>query len=96
MSTPTWSPASPTTSAPWQACYRSTRLLGGRARFVLSSGGHIASMVNRSGIGKASFRTAARTPPDPTAWLDQSTTEPGSWWPDYLGWPEQRTYVLDH
>jgi polyhydroxyalkanoate synthase subunit PhaC len=75
---------------PWQACYRSTRLLGGRARFVLSSGGHIASMVNPSGNGKASFRTAARTPPDPATWLDRSTAEPGSWWPDYLGWLERR------
>src|SRR4029453_18040525 len=40
---------------PWQACYRSTQLLGGHTRFVLSSGGHIASMVNPPGNPKASF-----------------------------------------
>jgi polyhydroxyalkanoate synthase subunit PhaC len=74
---------------PWQACYRSTQLLGGRARFVLSSSGH-TSMVNPPGNRKASFRTAPANPPDPAGWLDQATTEPGSWWPDYVRWLEQR------
>ena len=31
---------------PWQSCYRSTQLLGGDVRFVLSTSGHIASMIN--------------------------------------------------
>ena len=31
---------------PWQSAYRSTQLLGGPVRFVLSTSGHIASMVN--------------------------------------------------
>jgi polyhydroxyalkanoate synthase subunit PhaC len=75
---------------PWQSCYRSTQLLGGRSRFVLSTSGHIASMVNPPGNEKASFRTAPSTPPDPAEWLDQATTEPGSWWPDYVRWLEER------
>jgi polyhydroxyalkanoate synthase len=75
---------------PWQSCYRSVRLLGGRSRFVLSTSGHIASMVNPPGNEKASFRTAADNPPDPADWLDQATTERGSWWPDYVRWLEQR------
>ena len=75
---------------PWQACYRSTRLLGGRSRFVLSNGGHIASMVNPPGNRKASFRTAPDDPPDAADWLGGSTTEGGSWWPDFVGWLERR------
>ena len=75
---------------PWQSCYRSTQLLGGRSRFVLSSSGHIASMVNPPGNGKASYRTAPDTPPDPADWLDGAVTERGSWWPDYVGWLERR------
>jgi polyhydroxyalkanoate synthase len=75
---------------PWQACYRSTRLLGGRSRFVLSTSGHIASMVNPPGNRKASFRTAPDNPPDPADWLAGSTTEGGSWWPDFVAWLEQR------
>ena len=75
---------------PWQSCYRSTQLLGGRSRFVLSTSGHIASMVNPPGNERANFRTAADTPPDPADWLGQATAERGSWWPDYVGWLEQR------
>ena len=75
---------------PWQACYRSTQLLGGPTRFVLSSGGHIASMVNPPGSRNASFRTAPDNPPDPADWLGRSTTEGGSWWPDFARWLEQR------
>jgi polyhydroxyalkanoate synthase len=75
---------------PWQSCYRSTQLLGGRSRFVLSTSGHIASMVNPPGNDKASFRTAAENPPDPADWLDRATSERGSWWPDYVAWLERR------
>jgi polyhydroxyalkanoate synthase len=76
---------------PWQSCYRSTQLLGGRSRFVLSTSGHIASMVNPPGNPKASFRTASDSPPDPADWLGKAATEPGSWWPDYERWLEERS-----
>jgi polyhydroxyalkanoate synthase subunit PhaC len=75
---------------PWEACYRSTQLVGGRSRFVLSSGGHIASMVNPPGNRKASFRTALDNPPAPADWLDGATTEAGSWWHDFVRWLDQR------
>jgi polyhydroxyalkanoate synthase len=75
---------------PWQSCYRSTQLLGGRSRFVLSTSGHIASMVNPPGNERASFRTAPSNPLDPAEWLDQATTERGSWWPDYVRWLDER------
>jgi polyhydroxyalkanoate synthase len=75
---------------PWQSCYRSTQLLGGRSRFVLSTSGHIASMVNPPGNQKASFRIAPENPPEPADWLGQATIEHGSWWPDYLDWLQRR------
>jgi polyhydroxyalkanoate synthase len=75
---------------PWESCYRSTQLLGGRSRFVLSTSGHIASLVNPPGNEKATFRTAPDTPADPAAWLDLASTERGSWWPDYVAWLEER------
>jgi polyhydroxyalkanoate synthase subunit PhaC len=74
---------------PWQSCYRSTQLLGGRSRFVLSTSGHIASMVNPPDNQRASFQTAPDNPPAPDAWLGRATTEPGSWWPDYASWLEE-------
>ena len=43
---------------PWEACYRTTQLLGGPVKFVLSTSGHIAAMVNPPTNPKAAFRTA--------------------------------------
>ena len=52
---------------PWQSCYQSTQLLGGRRRFVLSTSGHIAAMVNPPGNEKARYQLASspRTIPRP-------------------------------
>jgi polyhydroxyalkanoate synthase len=76
---------------PWQSCYRSTQLLGGRSRFVLSTSGHIASIVNPPGNERAAFQTASDAPPDPADWLGQASTERGSWWPDYVRWLQERS-----
>jgi polyhydroxyalkanoate synthase len=43
---------------PWESCYRTTQLLGGPVKFVLSTSGHIAAMVNPPTNPKAAFRTA--------------------------------------
>jgi polyhydroxyalkanoate synthase len=75
---------------PWQNCYRSTGMLGGDTRFVLSTSGHIAALVNPPTNPKASFQTNATNPADPAEW--QGTAEPhkGSWWPDYSAWLAER------
>src|ERR1700758_543710 len=75
---------------PWQSCYRSTQLLGGRQRFVLSTSGHIAAMVNPPGNEKARFQLAKDCPDDPQEWLRRAETVHGSWWPDYAGWLAER------
>jgi len=79
---------------PWQSCYRSTQLLGGTNRFVLSTNGHIAALVNPPTNPKSSYQTTADgqdNPPDPQAWLDLAKTEQGSWWPDYAAWLADRS-----
>jgi polyhydroxyalkanoate synthase len=75
---------------PWQSCYRSTQLLGGRKRFVLSSSGHVAAMVNPPGNDKARYQVAKECPEDPQEWLRRAETCHGSWWPDYAGWLAER------
>lgn len=75
---------------PWQSCYRSTQLLGGDSRFVLSTSGHIASMVNPPGNPKATFQVNEENPPDAEEWLRTATTVPGTWWPDYVEWLGER------
>jgi polyhydroxyalkanoate synthase len=76
---------------PWQACYRTTELLGGETRFVLSTSGHIASLVNPPGNPKSTFQVAESTPPDPEKWLAQAETVQGSWWPDFMTWLGERS-----
>ncbi|PRZ44122.1 polyhydroxyalkanoate synthase [Antricoccus suffuscus] len=76
--------------SPWQSCYRSTQLLGGSNRFVLSTSGHIASLVNPPTNQKARFRINDDNPPDAADWLAGATTEQGSWWPDYVAWLRER------
>jgi polyhydroxyalkanoate synthase subunit PhaC len=75
---------------PWQSCYRSTQMLGGSTRFVLSTSGHIAAMVNPPGNDKASYQLAKETPADPQEWLRKAETCSGSWWPDYTAWLAER------
>src|SRR3954469_2002736 len=76
---------------PWQACYRTTQLLGGESRFILSTSGHIASLVNPPGNPRSTFQAADSTPADPTAWLEQAETQQGSWWPDFMTWLGERS-----
>ena len=75
---------------PWQSCYQSTQLLGGHQRFVLSSSGHVAAMVNPPGNDKAGYQVAKECPGDPQEWLRRAETCRGSWWPDYAGWLGER------
>jgi polyhydroxyalkanoate synthase len=76
---------------PWQACYRTTQLLGGDSRFILSTSGHIASLVNPPGNPKSTFQVAGSTPADPTEWLNSAETVQGSWWPDFMTWLGERS-----
>jgi len=75
---------------PWQACYRTTQLLGGRTEFVLSTSGHIAAIINPPGNPKATFRTADDTAADPDDWLAAATLRPGTWWSHYTDWLAER------
>ncbi|MCE0768229.1 hypothetical protein LWC35_35850 [Pseudonocardia kujensis] len=77
--------------SPWQACYRSTQLFGGRMRFVLSTSGHIAAMVNPPTNPKASYQVSADLHAEPTAWQEATPSTQGSWWPDYLAWLSERS-----
>ncbi len=50
---------------PWQSCYNTTQLLGGVSRFMLSTSGHIAALVNPPDNPKATFQTGKDNPADP-------------------------------
>ena len=75
---------------PWPASYKATRLMGGEVRYVLSSGGHIAGIVNPPGP-KAWYEEAK--PPYPVGgaqWRAAAAHHGGSWWEDWTRWAGRR------
>ncbi len=80
---------------PWENAYRSTQLLGGEKRFVLSTSGHIQALVNPPAPdSRSSYRVAGEHPADPQDFLEQAAKLPGSWWPDYVQWLLERSGEL--
>jgi polyhydroxyalkanoate synthase len=78
--------------SPWQACYRSARLLGSKdLRFVLSSSGHIASLVNPPGNPRATYRVGGVDEAEPSAWVESAEQHTDSWWPDFVSWLASRS-----
>jgi polyhydroxyalkanoate synthase len=81
---------------PWHGSYKTVGLMGGKVRYVLSSGGHIAGIVNPPGPKAwheaAGDDTAAL--PDPEAWRRIGSKHNGSWWEDWTTWSESRAGAL--
>jgi polyhydroxyalkanoate synthase subunit PhaC len=77
--------------SPWESCYRSARLFGSEPRFVLSTSGHIAAMVNPPGNEKASYQLNDEAGDDPEAWLRGAAKQPGTWWDDWAAWLGERS-----
>ena len=79
---------------PWQACYRSTQLFGGKnVEFILSQEGHMQSILNPPGNPKAKYwkSTKNQTPPDVKDWMKGTEEVAGSWWPYWIEWLQKRS-----
>lgn len=76
---------------PWTSCYKSARLFGGQCEFVLSSSGHIQSILNPPGNPKARYMTNPEMPADPKAWQEDATKHADSWWLHWQKWLTTRS-----
>ena len=75
---------------PWASSYATTGLLhNASVRFVLSSAGHIAGIVNPPGPKRIHWINEALAP-SPDEWLGGATQHAGSWWEDWAGWIGRR------
>ena len=70
---------------PWKSSYSTIGLLACPIRFVLSSAGHIAGIVNPPGPRRKHW-TNDDLPLDPDDWRSAATEHPGSWWDDWAAW----------
>jgi len=71
---------------PWHSCFRSAHLFGGKIEFVLSSSGHIQSILNPPGNPKARFMTNDETTASPSDWQDNAVKHTDSWWLHWADW----------
>ena len=71
---------------PWQSAYESTRILGGKIRFVLGASGHIAGVINPVSKNKRSYWVNDDVKLDAENWLTASEEKKGSWWADWSNW----------
>jgi polyhydroxyalkanoate synthase subunit PhaC len=78
---------------PWHSSYKTGALLGGHVRYVLSSGGHIAGIVNPPGP-KAWYEAGDYSGADPETWRRAATKHQGSWWEDWTAWSDARAGAL--
>jgi polyhydroxyalkanoate synthase len=76
---------------PWTSCYATTQKLGGRCEFVLSSSGHVQSIVNPPGNAKAKFLVNPRPAKDHATWLEGAQERAGSWWEHWRTWLTERS-----
>jgi polyhydroxyalkanoate synthase subunit PhaC len=79
---------------PWKGVYRAAHAFGGRSEFVLSSSGHIQSLINPPGNPKAKFLVNPQTPAAADDWLAGATTRPDSWWGHWADWLAARSGKL--
>lgn len=78
--------------APWRSVYKFHVFADADVTFVLTSGGHNAGIVSEPGRKNRHFRVAEtkahQTYRDPSAWLENTPVQPGSWWPVFAAWLE--------
>jgi polyhydroxyalkanoate synthase len=79
---------------PWNSCFRSARLFGGKIEFVLSSSGHIQSILNPPGNPKARFMTNSEMATTPAVWQENAIKHTDSWWLHWASWLGERSGKL--
>jgi polyhydroxyalkanoate synthase len=76
---------------PWKGVYNAARTFGGDTRFVLSSSGHIQSLINPPGNPKAKFFVNSGLPANADAWLAGAQAQKDSWWGNWTDWLRERS-----
>ena len=75
---------------PWISAYKTTQLLGGHSRFVLSTSGHIAGIVCPPNPKAKYWTNEDGLPEDPQEWKATAQIHDGTWWEDWASWIANR------
>ena len=76
---------------PWKGVYKTARLFGGNTQFILSSSGHIQSLINPPGNPRAKYFVNPELPSSSDQWLSGAESMSDSWWAHWRGWLADRS-----
>ncbi|HEY4191884.1 MAG TPA: class I poly(R)-hydroxyalkanoic acid synthase [Mesorhizobium sp.] len=76
--------------APARSVFLGCRYFGGPVEFVMAGSGHIAGVVNPPAANKYQYFTGGKPVGDFDDWLAKATQNPGSWWPHWQKWIEEK------
>jgi polyhydroxyalkanoate synthase len=81
--------------APWKSVYKTQLFTDSDMTFVLTSGGHNSGIINEPKLARGHHRISRRPAGvlyvGPDAWFAKNTPEPGSWWPAWKTWLEEKS-----
>lgn len=71
---------------PWQSSYKATQIFRNNIKFVLTTSGHVAGVVNHPSNKKYSYFVNDKMEKDGEEWLKNAQEFQGSWWENWLVW----------
>ena len=77
--------------APPASVYKGSKLFGGPVTYVLAGSGHIAGVVNPPAAQKYMHWLNDGHPDSFEEWFAGAVQHPGSWWPHWAGWLNERS-----
>ncbi|GAB3112858.1 class II poly(R)-hydroxyalkanoic acid synthase [Aestuariicella hydrocarbonica] len=78
---------------PWKKCFQVPELVDSKCTFVLSTSGHIQSILRPPGIANTHYYTNEQSTlsvEGPDQWMQTATKNSGSWWEHWQGWLQQQ------
>jgi len=79
---------------PWEGAFKMRALHSGPVRFVLTSGGHIAGIINPPATSRRDYWVNDDKSFDPQVWFQGAEKQAGSWWSDWLPWLRARSGAM--
>lgn len=77
--------------APYRSIYRGAKLFGGPVTFTMAGSGHIAGVINHPAANKYQHWTNPALPATVAEWQAGAVEHPGSWWPHWAAWLNERS-----
>ncbi|MDO9223674.1 MAG: class I poly(R)-hydroxyalkanoic acid synthase [Caulobacter sp.] len=77
--------------APFRSIYRGAKLFGGPVKFTMAGSGHIAGVINHPDAKKYQHWTNDALPATVDEWRTGAVEHPGSWWPHWAAWLNERS-----